>query len=86
MQVSLTPQFRRQFRKLPQTLREEAFEKIELFKDTEAHTRLKVHKLHGKFKNYYSFSVNYQYRVVFMWEVQNKSAILLAIGDHAAYD
>jgi addiction module RelE/StbE family toxin len=86
MEVSFAPQFRRQFRKLPNKLQEEIFEKIELFSDLNQHHALHVHKLKGKMEGRWSFSTNYRYRIVFMWEKQNKSAILLAIGDHSIYE
>ncbi|MDQ1299995.1 MAG: Plasmid stabilization system [Patescibacteria group bacterium] len=86
MKIALAPQFRRQFKKLPRALQEEAVEKMELFRDTKNHLALKVHKLHGRLNSRLSFSVNYRYRIIFMWEVANESAIMLAIGDHALYD
>ena len=86
MEVSFKPSFLRQFKKLPFPLQDETHERIELFKSSANHVSLKVHKLHGELKDCYSFSVNYRYRIVFMWEVQNKSAVLLAIGDHAVYE
>jgi len=86
MNVAFAPQFRRQFRKLPRDLQEETAEKIALFKDTKNHATLRVHKLQGKLKGRLGFSVNYRYRIIFMWESPNTSAILLAIGDHTLYD
>ncbi len=86
MKIALAPQFRRQFKKLPRALQEEAVEKMELFLDPESHSILRVHTLHGKLDGRLSFSVNYRYRIIFMWEVVNESAIMLAIGDHALYD
>jgi addiction module RelE/StbE family toxin len=86
MEVSLTPQFSRQFKKLSRVLQEEAVEKIELFENIRNHNALRVHTLHGKFKGHLSFSVNYKYRIVFVWEMKNKSAILVAIGSHSVYN
>jgi plasmid maintenance system killer protein len=86
--VYLTPHFRKKFKKLERSLQEEAFEKIELFKDPANHSRLRVHALKGHLHGRHSFSVNYRYRIVFMWEDDKTQdcAILLAIGDHAVYD
>lgn len=86
MEVSFAPQFRRQFKKLPRQLQEETLEKIALFKDTQQHKKLRVHILQGKLAKRWSFSVNYRFRIVFMWERRNASAIFLAIGDHTVYD
>lgn len=84
MDISLSPQFRKQLRKLEQPLQEETLEKIELFKDKDNHKQLKVHTLHGRLKDRYSFSVNYKFRIVFMYLSKNE-IVLLAIGDHDVY-
>ena len=84
LKLIYAPIFVRQFRKLPQALQEETLEKIELFKDTSNHQALKVHKLHGKFSDSYSFSINYKYRVIFDYATKTEVNIL-AIGDHDIY-
>jgi len=86
MEIALAPQFKRQFKKLSPALQEEALEKIALFRDSGHHAALKVHKLKGALAGRFSFSVNYRYRIVFVWENARQSAILAAIGDHAVYE
>jgi plasmid maintenance system killer protein len=86
MQVAYKPTFLRQFKKLRPSLQEEAHDKIELFKNPKNHPQLKVHKLKGELSGLLSFSVNYRYRIIFVWEIHNKSAILMAIGDHEIYE
>ncbi len=78
------PIFIRRFNKLPKALQEEVLEKIELFKDTSNHEKLKVHKLNGVFSGRYSFSVNYRYRIIFDYATKAEVNIL-AIGDHDVY-
>jgi mRNA-degrading endonuclease YafQ of YafQ-DinJ toxin-antitoxin module len=78
------PVFVKQFNKLDKNLQEEILEKIELFKNRDNHNLLKVHKLHGRFKDSYSFYVNYKIRVVFMW-LKEEEVALLAIVDHDVY-
>ncbi len=82
--VSITPQFKRMFKKLESNLKEEAFDKIVQFKDPENHKKLKIHKLKGVHKNRYSFSVNYRIRIVFAY-TNKHSVILTAIGSHDVY-
>ncbi|MDO8564556.1 MAG: type II toxin-antitoxin system mRNA interferase toxin, RelE/StbE family [bacterium] len=84
IRICFKPTFVRQFKKLDPLLQEEAFEKIELFKDPKNHGTLKVHKLHGPLKDRYSFSVNYKTRIVFNF-LSETEAVLLTIGDHAIY-
>lgn len=63
---------------------EDIIEKIEMFRASENHKRLKVHKLKGSLSGVYSFSVNYQMRIVFEYADKN-TALLLTIGDHHIY-
>ena len=82
--ISFKETFVKQMNNLEKALADEVFEKISLFKDIKNHKALKVHKLHGKFSECFSFSVNYKTRIVFEHETKN-SVIFLAIGDHDLY-
>jgi len=79
------PEFIRLYNKLVSSLQEEVKEKINLFKDRNNHKALKVHKLHGRLRDRYGFSVNYKYRVIFVY-VNKKTVALLSVGDHEVYD
>jgi addiction module RelE/StbE family toxin len=79
-----TPQFIRKYRKLPLALQEEAKEKISIFTKDQNHPFLKTHKLKGVLKGFWSFSVNYDYRIVFTYDTKNVIA-LLSIGNHDTY-
>ncbi len=78
------PSFLRSLKKLPSELIEEVKEKIELFSKDPQHSFLKTHKLKGKLAGKFSFSVNYQYRIIFKYE-KDDQAVLLGIGDHDVY-
>lgn len=85
MKVHFKPTFIKKFKKLESALQEEALDKIELFKNIENHKQLKVHKLHGVLAGRYSFSINYKFRIVFVY-LSKKEAVLLSVGDHEVYD
>jgi len=85
VKISFKPTFVRQFDKLVSGFQEEVLEKIELLKSRKNHKYLKVHKLHGRLVDRYSFSVNYKTRIVFIY-LSKQEIILLAIGDHDVYD
>jgi len=72
------------YSKLENSLMDEVNEKIEEFKNRNNYKKLKVHKLHGRLKGRFSFSVNYRYRIVFEY-LDNKTVALMAIGDHDVY-
>ena len=85
MIVSYKPSFIRQINKLEQSLVDEALDKIDIFKNSPNNPTLKIHKLHGKLKDKWSFSVNYKIRIVFQYE-SKKEIALLAIDDHDVYN
>jgi len=82
--IVYTPNFLHQYKKLSLSLREEIKEKVELFRSDPRHPFLKTHKLSGKFDGLFSFSVNYVYRIVFMYDSKDTVA-LLSVGDHDVY-
>lgn len=84
MEIIYSPSFIRQFSKLEKDLQEEVVEKIELFQENPKNRQLKVHKLKGRLKGRYSFSVNYKTRIVFLY-TSKREAALLAVGDHDVY-
>lgn len=89
MEISYTRSFLRMLKSLPNALKEEAIEKIDLFRDPQNHAQLKVHKLHGRLAGRFSFSVNYKIRIIFTYipgQGSQKEALLHAVDDHDVYD
>jgi mRNA-degrading endonuclease RelE of RelBE toxin-antitoxin system len=84
IKVIYTKKFIKQYSKLPKTLQQAIKETIVEFTDSGNHKKLKVHKLKGKLKNYYSFSIDYANRIVFEWDDKNTAA-LLEVGNHDIY-
>lgn len=85
LEIEYAPEFIRTWKKLPAHLQEESMECIEEFRNRKNHEKLKVHKLKGAMKGLYSFSVNYRYRIVFIFAGKG-TAQLLDIGDHSVYE
>lgn len=79
--VEYSSRFIRTIRKIDIDLQEEILEKIELLKDSDNHKRLKVHKLTGKLKSIWSFSVNYRIRITFSKQKKN-TIVLETVGTH----
>ena len=84
MKTIFSSSFLRQFKSLPSDLKEETVQKIKAFENPKNHKNLKVHKLHGKLKGRYSFSVSYKIRVVFSYLSKNE-AVFHTVGDHQIY-
>ena len=85
LEIVISKQFSRQFRKLDPNLKEEVVEKLELLKDPVNHQSLKVHKLSGRLSGKYGFSVNYKIRVIFSYPLPTEIFLLL-VGNHDLYN
>lgn len=85
LRIGYRPGFLRAFDKLPPSLQEEVEERIAFFEKNPRHPSLRVHKLKGRLRDRWSFSVNYQYRIIFIYENKN-TALLLAVGNHSIYE
>ncbi|MBI3075031.1 MAG: hypothetical protein HYY92_02355 [Parcubacteria group bacterium] len=62
---------------------EKTVERTVLFKSNPFHPRLNTHKLHGKLKNQWSFSIDNRYQVLF--EFDGAGVIFLDVGAHELY-
>ncbi|WP_206602513.1 type II toxin-antitoxin system mRNA interferase toxin, RelE/StbE family [Cyanobacterium aponinum] len=55
--------------------------KLEIFKNNPFDSRLKTHKLSGKLKDLWSFSIEYDQRVVFYF-IDLDQIVFIDIGNH----
>ena len=55
---------------------------IELLEIDPFHTSLRLHKLNGKLRCYYSISITMQYRIVINFIIQDNEIIPIDIGTH----
>lgn len=79
--VEYSTRFVRAFRKIGADLQQEIIEKVEMLKYPANHRKLKVHRLSGKLKNIWSFSVNYRIRITFSKQKKN-IFVLETVGTH----
>lgn len=83
MEIYFSKKFLRELKKLPHYIQEETYKKVDLFKDRKNHSSLKLHKLHGKYDDCFSFSVNTKIRIITL--IGNNKAHFVTIGDHDVY-
>ncbi len=62
-------------------LNERIFDKIRLFSENQFEPSLKTHKLSGTLSNYWAFSIDYYYRIVFRFG-KNNQVFFISIGSH----
>ena len=84
MEVSFSSSFRRAFKKRIKgktELENKFWAKVELFTKDPFNPSLRTHKLSGKLKDMWSFSIEYDERVLFYFTDNNK-AVFVDIGNH----
>jgi mRNA-degrading endonuclease YafQ of YafQ-DinJ toxin-antitoxin module len=83
--IEYSTKYLRSFKKLSEEIKEKANEKEAYFKKDPFDPRLKSHKLGGKFQEYWSYSVDYKYRVIFNL-LSGGEALFFDIGLHPIYE
>jgi len=84
MEVSFSSPFKRAFKKRikgNEDVEERFWQKLERFSGNPYDPSLKTHKLSGKLKEFWSFSVDYDARVLFYFTDDGK-AVFVDIGSH----
>ena len=85
IEISFSSSFKRSFKKKIKGRKEIEdifWEAASLFIADPFHPSLKTHKLSGKLKKMWSFSVEYDIRVIFYFEDNNSKAVFIFIGSH----
>ena len=84
MKIIYSPKFAREYKKLSKKIKDliEGNEKV--FLKNPFDKSLKTHKLSGKFKGLFSFSVNYEYRIIFEF-IDKNTIYLYSVGNHKIY-
>jgi mRNA-degrading endonuclease YafQ of YafQ-DinJ toxin-antitoxin module len=85
VKVLYSPKFKKAFRKVPVKIQVLVANKEQIFKKDPFYPTFKTHPLKGQLKGLFSFSINYQYRVLFRFR-EDKSVIFMNIGTHSIYN
>ena len=84
MKIIYSPQFRREYQQLSSDTQRKAEMREKIFRTNPFDKRLKTHKLGGKLADFWSFSIDYRYRIIFEFK-DEKTIIFHIIGDHSIY-
>jgi addiction module RelE/StbE family toxin len=85
MEVSFSDSFKKVFQKRIKSteIENEFWNRLEIFINDPFEAKLKTHKLSGKLKDLWSFSIEYDLRVVFYFTKDKpKRAVFVDIGTH----
>ena len=86
MEIIYTTRFERSYKKLPAAVKNDAEKRETIFRKNPFDHRLKTHKLKGRLSDFWSFSVNYKYRILFEFDEKSKSIVYFYdVGDHDVY-
>jgi addiction module RelE/StbE family toxin len=84
IEIYPTSQFKKSYKKLPKIIQKKAERREKIFISNPFNPVLETHKLKGRLKNYWSYSVDENYRILFRFENKNK-VIYFDIGTHEIY-
>ncbi len=79
-----TSRFRKSYRKLPLSIKKKAERREKIFVFSPFEPSLKTHKLKGELKNYWAYSVDDDYRILFKF-TNGDRVIYFDIGTHEIY-
>ncbi|HOR02204.1 MAG TPA: type II toxin-antitoxin system mRNA interferase toxin, RelE/StbE family [Candidatus Woesebacteria bacterium] len=84
MKIYLSSNFLKEYKKVSKLIKNKLEVKEKIFRTNPFDPCLKTHPLTGKLKGFYSFSIDYHYRIVFSFENENE-IWFHSIGTHAIY-
>ncbi len=84
MKIFYSPEFTYKYQKLPSDIRSKAKKKEKIFRENPFDRRLKTHKLQGRMSEFWAFSIDPKYRIVFQFE-KNNLVKFYSIGGHSIY-
>jgi len=82
--IYYTKHFNRAYKKFTKDMQQQVREREALFLADCFDSRLETHKLDGKLKGFWAFSITQKYRILFVFE-DNNEVTFLDIDDHNLY-
>ena len=85
MKIYYSGKFEKEYKRLPLAIKKIAEKKEKIFRKDPFSPSLKTHQLKGKLKDYFSFSLDFHYRIIF--ELVDKKTIWFhSVGTHSIYE
>jgi len=84
MKIFYSSKFAREYHRLPLKIKKMAEAKEQIFRKNTFDPRLKTHKLKGSLKDFFSFSIDQKYRIIF--EFTDSGIVWFhSVGEHSIY-
>ena len=84
MKIFYTKKFEREYKKISRDVKLKIESKESIFRKNPHSHSLKTHKLSGQMEDFWSFSVDFKYRIVFEF-INTKIVYFHSIGNHDIY-
>jgi len=84
MKIVYSPKFAKAYKDLPSGIQDTAELRELIFRFNPFDARLKTHKLSGKLQDFWAFSINHQYRIIFEFAASD-TVYFLFVGSHDIY-
>ena len=84
MKIFYTKKFEREYKKLSKEIKLKVEARESIFRRNPYDPTLKTHKLSGELKDFWSFSVDFKYRIVFEF-IEDGNIFFHSVGDHDIY-
>lgn len=84
MKIFYSSKFAREYKKLPLAVKKKAEKQEKFFRQNPFDSKSKTHKLSGSLKDFWAFSIDNKYRIVFEF-VNEKRVWFHSTGDHSVY-
>ena len=86
MEISLTSKFKKAYQRLPKEIKEKAKRREKIFRKDPFSPILETHHLHKKYKDYWAFSIDKSYRIMFQFlDATNTKVAFINVGTHNIY-
>ncbi len=82
--IDYSTKFEKELARMPRRVQQAFLDKEGLFLENAFHPSLDTHKLHGKYRKYWAFTVTGQYRIMFDFK-KDGVVELINIGTHEIY-
>ena len=85
MEIIYGSKFAREYKRLPDNIKDIAEEQETLFRENPFNPKLKTHKLKGKLSGFLSFSIGHKYRIIFEFSKDKNTIYFHSAGNHDIY-
>ncbi|MEK7629816.1 MAG: type II toxin-antitoxin system mRNA interferase toxin, RelE/StbE family [Patescibacteria group bacterium] len=84
MKIIYSSKFVREYKKIPRHIKTIAEKREKIFRENPFNDQLDTHKLHGRLRDFWSFSIGSKYRIIF--ELGDRGITYFhSVGNHDVY-